>query len=321
MKRLNLVNLETVCWISRLGTFHLAAERLNTTQSAVSGRVRELENSTGLTLFQRHGRRMELTVHGRELVRRLEPLLHQIEDVVVSLDNPGAATGIVRIGVGEAVALSWFGDMLAKLKALMPKVVFEVETDLNVIARQKLETGKLDIAIVAGPFDENRISKRSVGSARFIWVMAPKLLAACEPDVTAAELFERFPVWSLPRPATIFPATQGALREIGAKAVDVNTCDYLSAINRVILSGGGIGLLPEDLVAADLASGKLVRMRPELRPHDIEFFVAWHSDQEHTVLRYVVGAAVASSTFIGRDESAVVPVAPPDVRVEQPADA
>jgi DNA-binding transcriptional LysR family regulator len=312
MKRLNLVNLETVCWISRLGTFHLAAERLNTTQSAVSGRVRELENSTGLTLFQRHGRRMELTVDGRELVRRLEPLLHQIEDVVVSLDNPSAATGIVRIGVGEAVALSWLGDLLAKLKVLMPKVVFEVETDLNVIARQKLEGGKLDIAIVAGPFDENRISKRSLGSARFIWVMSPKLAAHCPSDATAAELCERFPIWSLPRPATIFPATQAALREAGAKAVDVNTSDYLSAIARVIVCGGGIGLLPEDLVADDLDSGRLVRMPSALSPANIEFFVAWHTDQEHSVLRYVVDTAVASSTFRrdGELPGAVAPLLP-----------
>ncbi|MFL9913645.1 LysR family transcriptional regulator [Paraburkholderia sp. RL17-337-BIB-A] len=304
MKRLNLVNLETVCWISRLGTFHLAAERLNTTQSAVSGRVRELENSTGLTLFQRHGRRMELTVHGRELVRRLEPLLHQIEDVVVSLDNPGAATGIVRIGVGEAVALSWFGEFLSKVKRLMPKVVFEVEINLNIIARQKLETGKLDVAIVAGPFDEHRITKLSVGYARFIWVMSPSLAAACPREAGVLELFERFPVWSLPRPATMFPATQAALREIGVKAVDVNTCDYLSALSHVIVAGGGLALLPEDLVAGDLASGRLVRMAPELHPEDIEFFAAWHSDQEHSVLRHVIDAAVANSTFRRRPAAA-----------------
>jgi DNA-binding transcriptional LysR family regulator len=297
MKRLSLLNLETVCWISRLGTFHAAAERLNTTQSAVSGRVRELENSTGMTLFQRHGRRMELTVHGRELVKRLEPLLHQIEDVVVSLDNPTAATGTIRIGVGEVVALSWLGDFLSKIKRLMPNVVYEIEINLNVIARQKLETGKLDLAIVAGPFDENRIAKIPVGYARFIWVMSPALAATCPREVEVSELFERFPVWSLPRPATLFPATHAALKQIGAKATDVNTCDYQSALRQVIVAGGGLALLPEDLVAGDLASGRLVRLGPEVNAEDIEFFVAWHTDQEHSVLRHVIDTAVVSSTF------------------------
>ena len=48
MARLNLVNAETLCWIARLGTFTAAAERLFTTQSAVSARMRELEQSLGI---------------------------------------------------------------------------------------------------------------------------------------------------------------------------------------------------------------------------------------------------------------------------------
>ena len=47
MRRLSLTNLETLCWIARLGTFTAAAERLNTTQPAVSNRVKELEQAIG----------------------------------------------------------------------------------------------------------------------------------------------------------------------------------------------------------------------------------------------------------------------------------
>ena len=99
MKRISLTNFETLGWIARLGSFTAAAERLNTTQPAISGRVRELESSLGLKLFHRQGRRMELTIQGRELVERMRPLLNQIEDVVMSLENPEATSGIIRIGV------------------------------------------------------------------------------------------------------------------------------------------------------------------------------------------------------------------------------
>ena len=67
MRRVSLTNLETLCWIARLGSFTAAAERLNATQPAISGRVRELEESLKVKLFQRRGRRMELTIQGREL--------------------------------------------------------------------------------------------------------------------------------------------------------------------------------------------------------------------------------------------------------------
>jgi len=108
MRRLSLVNLETLCWIARLGTFTAAAQRLNTTQPAISKRVKELEQALRVTLFHRQGRKMELTIQGRDLVQRSQPLLERLEDVVVSLDNPGAATGIIRMGVGEIVAVTWF---------------------------------------------------------------------------------------------------------------------------------------------------------------------------------------------------------------------
>lgn len=84
MRRLSLTNLETLCWIARLGSFTAAAQRLNTTQPAISGRIRELEQSLGVQLFRRQGRKMELTILGRELVERSQPLIDRLEDVVTA---------------------------------------------------------------------------------------------------------------------------------------------------------------------------------------------------------------------------------------------
>src|SRR3546814_8387902 len=74
INRIAFYHLETLLWIARLGTFAAAAERLNTTQPAISARVRELENHLGTVLFRREGRTMTLTPAGRELVRESEPL-------------------------------------------------------------------------------------------------------------------------------------------------------------------------------------------------------------------------------------------------------
>ena len=73
ISRIALYHLETLLWIARLGTFGAAAERLNTTQPAISARVRELENLVGKQLFRREGRTMTLTPAGRQLVRESEP--------------------------------------------------------------------------------------------------------------------------------------------------------------------------------------------------------------------------------------------------------
>ncbi|MGL1138605.1 LysR family transcriptional regulator, partial [Vibrio parahaemolyticus] len=58
---LDLKSLETFVWVLRLGGFRKAAERLNTTQPAISARVSQLEDELGVSLFDRFGRRVAPT--------------------------------------------------------------------------------------------------------------------------------------------------------------------------------------------------------------------------------------------------------------------
>ncbi len=106
MFRLGLHHLETLFWIDRLGSFAAAAERLNTTQSGISSRVRELEARLKTRVFQKEGRRMLLTLRGRDLVRRCEPLLQQVNGVLLSVSDEAYATGTVRLGLGTCVRAS-----------------------------------------------------------------------------------------------------------------------------------------------------------------------------------------------------------------------
>ena len=56
---ITLRQLKALHWIARLGTFERAADRLNTTQSAISKRVHELEFSVGRPIFDRSGSKFE----------------------------------------------------------------------------------------------------------------------------------------------------------------------------------------------------------------------------------------------------------------------
>ena len=104
ISRISLYHLETLLWIDRLGTFSAAAERLNTTQPAVSARMRELEQRLGTVLFRREGRAMSLTAAGRKLVRDCDPLLRDMQYALLGSGGYGEASGVVRIGAGEIAA-------------------------------------------------------------------------------------------------------------------------------------------------------------------------------------------------------------------------
>lgn len=308
MLRLSLTNLETLCWIARLGTFTAAAQRLNTTQPAISGRVKELEQTLRVKLFHRQGRRMELTILGRELVDRSQPLLHRLEDVVVSLENSAAATGIIRMGVGEMVALTWFAELMARLKQEMPRVNYEIEVDLTVNMRQKLELGKLDLAVVAAPVDSSRVATTSLGSVQVLWLVAPALLAeARKRRASIEQMLEVQPVWCVARPSHMYPMAIETLRRRGVALTHINTCNNIQSIVELVANGAGIALLPDNLAAAYIKSNKLVPLSDDLPPERLDFVIARHRDQDQAIIQHIVELAVDASTFLSKAPSLHAP--------------
>ncbi|PJI42240.1 LysR family transcriptional regulator [Ferrovibrio sp.] len=65
---MNITQLETLVWLSRLRSFRKVAQQLGTSQPAISMRIRQLERELGVTLFRRSPTRTQLTENGRQLL-------------------------------------------------------------------------------------------------------------------------------------------------------------------------------------------------------------------------------------------------------------
>lgn len=298
MRRLSLTNLETLCWIARLGSFTAAAERLNTTQPAISRRIKELEQALRIDLFHRQGRRMELTIQGRDLVIRAQPLINQLDDVVVSLENAVAATGTVRMGVGEMVTLTWFADFMSRLKHDMPRVKYAIEVGLTTSMRQKLEMGTLDLAIVAAPLESSGIATREIGSAKVQWLIARSLREQNKKRKTSVkELFETHTIWCVARPAQMHQMAMATLRRHGIPPGNINTSDNLQCIVEIVASGAGIALLPTYALDNVSKRGALVPLSRQLPPETLGFSIASHRDQGQAILQHIINVAAEECTF------------------------
>ena len=300
MSRVTILNLETLCWIARLGSFTAAAERLNTTQPAISKRVKELEDAIGIRLFQRQGRRMELTLQGRDLVQRAQPLLTRLEDVVVFHDKLSAATGVIRMGVGEIVAVTWFAELMFRLKRLMPGVHYELDVGLTVDMRHRLETGLLDMAILAGPIESPQIKVTPVGGVDILWLISTQLALASPPNADVAQMLSTHPIWCVARPSQMHPMALETLRHFDLSHLTINTSDSVQSIVEMVARGAGIGILPAPLVGQRLASKELRLLSPELPPQRLEFVVAHHRDQNQQIIQRIVEEAQLASSFIAR---------------------
>lgn len=295
MINLTIANIEMACWISRLGSFTAAAERLHTTQPAISARVRELEDRLGKQLFVRKGRGVELTIEGREFVEKAEPLLRQIEDLAVSISKSGAG-GIIRIGI-SSICLGLFAEVAVRLRHVMPNVVFDVQIDRASKLLDDIGGRKLDVALVSGPIDPHRFARKSLGYDRMLWATSPIVLERYG-SLGLEAMFAEVPLWCLTRDSFYWSNAINILLSHGIQVDRFNEINNTLAASRIVLRGGGIGLLSETMIRDELERKSLVAV-PGLQPCDeVEFSVICQKDLAGSaVIAEIMSLAAQFSRF------------------------
>ncbi|GLT00372.1 transcriptional regulator [Sphingobium jiangsuense] len=279
INRVALYHIETLLWIDRLGTYAAAAARLNTTQPAISARIRELEAHVGAELFRREGRSMSLTPAGRQLVRECGRLWGDLQSALLACGGFGEVSGVIRIGTGEIVAASCLPAFLSQLKADMPQVTLELEIDLTANLIQQLLTGRTDIAFAAGPVTHPALKFRSIGAVSLVWLANPEVAAAfreAAPD-------RMVPIWSLASHSPIHGRMRDAIATSALPNRPLNLCNNAQMMIDIAKAGGGIGIFPESMVREDMASGALVALdgMPPLEP--VMFHVAMRAADNEPV--------------------------------------
>lgn len=262
INRIAFYHLETLLWIARLGTFAAAAARLNTTQPAISARVRELESHLGTALFRREGRTMALTPAGRELVRESEPLWARFQGVLMGCSDISGATGIVRIGAGEIAAASCLPGFVAQLGRDLPHVSLEVDIALTVDLIQQLASGHADIAFAAGRIAHPMLRTAPIGSIDLLWLTRPATVAAMDSTQT--------PIWSLSNLSPLYRIMKEAIAASALADCPLNLCNNVRTMIDIVLEGGGIGIFPEPMVRQQVTDGRLVPVpgAPPMPPVD-----------------------------------------------------
>src|SRR5260370_2547128 len=96
---MNLAHLKNFVAIADAGTMALAAKQLHVSQPTLSRQIRELEQSLGVRLFDRIGRRIVLAADGREMLARSRRLLAEAESLRERAAALGGGTGgVLRVG-------------------------------------------------------------------------------------------------------------------------------------------------------------------------------------------------------------------------------
>lgn len=187
---ITMKQIEALFWVARLGSFDEAADHLNTTQSAISKRIQELENRYGQPLFDRTRRSAQLTPLGEEVVGLAGGLLNQRDIILQRLEHPENLQRKLRLGVTELTALTWLPDLITGIRERYPLVEIIPEIDLSTTLYERLSSNSIDLIIVPDIFQDNRFNSHNLGTVENAWMCAPALVGDT-PDLSLEQLAER----------------------------------------------------------------------------------------------------------------------------------
>lgn len=167
---LDLTLLRSFVAVIEGGSVLQAAARVGRSQSAISMQIQRLEEDIGRPLFRRDGRTLRPNPAGEELLLHARRLLRLSDEAMASLSRPEEA-GLVRLGVPEDYAAYLMLPVLARFAQQFPLVEIELICEASIQLLERLEAGRLDLALVTKyPHQPFAVLRRE----RFVWAAKPE---------------------------------------------------------------------------------------------------------------------------------------------------
>lgn len=246
--------------VARAGSFAAAARELGVVPSAVTYRVRQIEDALDALLFDRASRQARLTDAGTELLREGERLLGEIDAV---------ASRVRRVATGWESQLTIAVDSVVSCGTVMElaQAFFEVAPHTRLRIRDEALSGTLDALTRGGADLALGVSQEAgttpglqsalIGELRFVFAVAPHHPLAALPEPLGDEVLVKH------RAVAVADSTlRGAGLTLGLLAgQDVFTVPTMLAKLDAQVRGVGAGFLPEPMARPYIETGRLVARR------------------------------------------------------------
>ena len=146
-----LVSISQALLVAEHLSFSRAAQVLGIRQSAVSRRVRALEDKLGVSLFEREASGVRLTEAGRRFLDRARSALAEIDHAVKGAGNAGCgAEGAIRIGILSSLSAGFVRELLRSYRETHPVIAIDIVEGSASEHLARISERQLDIAFVTG---------------------------------------------------------------------------------------------------------------------------------------------------------------------------
>ena len=254
-----------------------AAEVLHMTQPAVSLAIKELEQYYGVHLFDRIGRRLQITDAGKHFLQYAIHISNLFSDMETGLRD-WDSKGILRIGASITIGSQFLPRYVKAFTEICPGLDVRVTVDQSERLEQKIMANELDCALIEGiAHDPNIVSEA---------YMEDHLSVICSRDkgwkqgqVVSIEDFQRQRFLLRETGSGTREVFDRVVEQAGIHITPVWEAMSTTALVNAVINGLGIAVLPHRMILPALRQGLVCTVKVEGLSFSRNFHIIYHKDK------------------------------------------
>ncbi len=278
--QINLNQLRAFYLVAKEGNVTRAAEKLFVTQPAVTMQVRSLEEMLQVKLFNRIGKKIELTSMGAELFVYAQKIFEIVEELEYFLDShKELREGSLTIGTTRSFARHLMPGLLSRFQENFPGIrVYLKEGSSQEIADGLLEF-KYDLGVIGEFRSRGKLKILPYSKEEFCLVVSPKHRFASRETVSIKELAGE-PIIIREEGSGSRKAILSLLKEHGIEPSVLVEAGSVEFIKEYVIKGRGVSFLYRPEVELEARMGLLIPLDIEEGPIFVQTYLVFPRDME-----------------------------------------
>src|SRR6266404_8196092 len=254
--------LEHLVRLAEHAHFGRAATACHVTQSTLSASIKELENILQVSLVDRTKRRVVLTPLGHEIVERARRILREGEDLVeAARAESEPLSGTLRMGVVPTIGPFLLPNILPRLRRAYPALRLYLVEDLTSRLVEELHAGRLDILLLALPYDCGNVEVRALFQDPFK-VALPRGHPLAGGKTVDLEQLRHTGLLLLKEGHCLREQALAACRLADRNEIEPVEATSLHTLVQMVDNGFGVTLLPQLAIDGGILSGTKLAVLP-----------------------------------------------------------
>lgn len=254
-----------------------AAEVLHMTQPAVSLAIKELEQYYGVHLFDRIGRRLQITDAGKLFLQYAIHIIDLFEDMETGLRD-WSSKGILRVGASITIGSQFLPSYVQAYTSIYPQIDVRAVVEQTYRLEKKLLANELDCALTEGVAHDPNIVSHAY--------MEDHLSVICSADkgwkqgqIISLEEFQKQRFLLRERGSGTREVFDQVIEQAGISVTPIWEAMSTTALVNAVIKGLGIAVLPHRMILPALHQGLIVTVGVENLTFQRNFYIIHHKDK------------------------------------------